>query len=72
MLKELEIFKATLNEMVTLDDAVLCSGEILKFSQKLDKLIFVEQAIRMKREQSNYKEQLHSILYPELYSKLVA
>lgn len=72
MLNIIEMLRAKLNEMVAVDEAILFSGEILKLSQELDKLIFVEQAIRVKRTELNYEKQLRDILHPDLYAKLVA
>lgn len=43
VLKEIEILRSKLNIMVAENDAVLYSGEILKLSQKLDKLIVLYQ-----------------------------
>jgi hypothetical protein len=71
VLDEIETLRAKLNEMVAIDDAILYSGEILKLSQKLDKLIFLKQAILIRKAQPNYIKQLQGFLCPTLYAKVV-
>lgn len=70
MLAQIETLREKLNEMAAADNVVLYSEEILNLSQKLDKLVFVSEAITIQRSRINYKEQLQKFLSPELYNGL--
>lgn len=71
MQEQIEALRAKLNELAAVEDTVLCAGEILNISQKLDKLILVKQIILMKRAEINYMKQLKRLLSPELYAKVI-
>jgi hypothetical protein len=60
-----------LNCLVSQENAELHNGEILTLSEKLDKLIFVKETIVIKRSKINFIEQLHDLLCPTLYDKIV-
>lgn len=56
--KYIEETREELNYLVSKENAELHNGEILKLSQKLDKLIFVRETIAIKRAKIKFNEQL--------------